>query len=567
MSDNAAIVLDYRRDGHAATGVLTAKLGDETLAVEKLDIARSTQRDAFAKQVAKDRPGIDRSAVAAELLRLAGEAARAPEPTTTATDELDVSCIVRPELFHVPDVSGFAIPTAMITGGKPVGRWLHYLRWADGRRERRELAESIKLPDGGRLWLHPLPAAPLPTAQPGWSTAGRLAWLEGAEVPSAATVFKRLCERFAYFLEFHGDTAGGDVAVLALWTLLSYCYPAWSVIPYLRIGGPLACGKTRGFELLRRLVFRGIQSSNMTAACLFRSLHETGGTLLLDEAERLRDRTPDAGELRSILLSGYKAGSPARRLEPAGDGRFIQRSFDVYGLKAIASIANLPEALASRCIPLTMFRAAATSPKPRRRIDRDMSGWASLRDDLHALALEHGLTWLQLAERADVCPEAMTGRAYELWQPLLALAAFAEQSGADGLLATLRRHALYVTELQTDDSTPDTDELLLRLLADDVTGGSSGNITPGELLRRARDREPSLFSKWSARGVSAALKRYKVPTKKRNGRKVYREVTVTQLCEIEAAYSIDLGLSTCPTCPTCPDPASEAATERASQGT
>jgi hypothetical protein len=39
----------------------------------------------------------------------------------------------------------------------------------------------------------------------------------------------------------------------------------------------------------------------MTAPTLFRTLHDTGGTLLLDEAERLRDRTPDAGELRSIL--------------------------------------------------------------------------------------------------------------------------------------------------------------------------------------------------------------------------------------------------------------------------
>jgi len=115
--------------------------------------------------------------------------------------------------------------------------------------------------------------------------------------------------------------------------------------------------------------------------------------LLLDEAEKLRDGTPDAGELRSILLSGYKRGSPAMRLEKVGDG-FKRIAFDVFGPKAVAGIAALPEALASRCIRLTMFRAGADSPKPRRRLDADPATWAALRDDLHALALEHGLTWL-----------------------------------------------------------------------------------------------------------------------------------------------------------------------------
>ena len=69
----------------------------------------------------------------------------------------------------------------------------------------------------------------------------------------------------------------------------------------------------------------------------------------------------------------------------------------------------------------------------RRRIDADPAGWQALRDDLHTLALEHGATWLELADREDVCP-AMTGRDYELWQPLLALASWVESHGAKGLL-------------------------------------------------------------------------------------------------------------------------------------
>ena len=40
----------------------------------------------------------------------------------------------------------------------------------------------------------------------------------------------------------------------------------------------------------------------------------------------------------------------------------------------------------------------------------------ALRDDLHALALEHGSVWLDLARRSDVCA-GLGGRHFELWQP------------------------------------------------------------------------------------------------------------------------------------------------------
>ena len=70
----------------------------------------------------------------------------------------------------------------------------------------------------------------------------------------------------------------------------------------------------------------------------------------------------------------------------------------MFGPKALACIAGLPPALASRAIPMTMFRSPPGSEKPRRRIDADPEGWQRLAIDLHALALEHGPTWLELPE-------------------------------------------------------------------------------------------------------------------------------------------------------------------------
>jgi hypothetical protein len=238
-----------------------------------------------------------------------------------------------------------------------------------------------------------------------------------------------------------------------------------------------------------------------------------------------------------MLLAGYKRGGQAVRLEPMGDS-FRTVSFDVYGPKALACIAGLPGPLQSRCIPLTMFRAAPGSPKPRKRIDEDPPGWQGLRDDLHALALENGPTWLELARRDNACP-SMSGRDHELWQPLLAIADWLESCGMQGLLRLVREHALNTIDASQDDQLPDQDEALLRALTDQVRLGLVPQ--PKDVLEKAREMEPQLFATWSARGVSTVLKRYGIATHKSNGRKVYGRVSLDHLRRIQNSYRFDLG--------------------------
>ena len=158
----------------------------------------------------------------------------------------------------------------------------------------------------------------------------------------------------AYFIDLPQEHAPGISATLTLWVVLTYCYLAWDAVPYLYVGGPLGSGKSRVFEILARLVFRPLGSSSMSGPALFRTLHSQGGTLLLDEAERLKQtQDPGTGEIVAMLLAGYKRGGQATRLEPVGE-TFKMVNFDVYGPKAMACIAALPPALASRAIGLTM---------------------------------------------------------------------------------------------------------------------------------------------------------------------------------------------------------------------
>jgi hypothetical protein len=257
--------------------------------------------------------------------------------------------------------------------------------------------------------------------------------------------------------------------------MLSYVFPAWPAVPYLFVGGPLGSGKSRVFEILSRLVFRPLASSNMTAPALFRTLYNQGGVLLLDEAERLKQtNSPDAQELLSMLLAGYKRGGRATRLESVGDA-FKSVEFDVHGPKALACIAGLPPALASRCIRVMMFRAAAGSEKPRRQIDADPTVWQRLRDDLHALALEHGPVWTELASKADVCP-MMSGRDFELWQPILALAKWLESFGVEGLWDVVWDYAREALGESHEDAAPDVDVLILRALVDLIRDGQALQI-------------------------------------------------------------------------------------------
>jgi len=521
-------------------GLLIVQQGNKVLHSDRIDIAKAKDRTAFLNKLKKLCLSIDTDTLRESMLEEVKKAsAEKVKPDSESPTELDISRIVRPSLFHVPEVSGLLIPVARLNEENEVeGGWMLCIQWADGRRQYLNLGEYLELNDDLKLWFHPIPWPPLPNTLPRWSREGRAKWLDGY-VPQIELIFKRLCERFAYFLEFPIDEAIGVTATLALWTILTYVYPIFSAVPYLSIGGPLGSGKSRIYEVLSLVILNPLHSSNLTAPCLFRTLHAQGGILLLDEAERLRDKTPDAGEIRSVLLSGYKRGAQAHRLEKVKDS-FVPVAFDVYGPKAIAGISGLPAALASRCVKIMMFRAGKHSPKPKRRIDPNAKIWSDLRDDLHAMALTMGASFIRIAAWQSPCKD-LNGRDLEVWQPLLAMAKLVEEAGATGLLEIVEKHALRCIQSVNEDVVPESDEILLRLLSGKVEDSQQG-ITAGELLIAAVNDAPAVFSRYSARGVSAILNRYGIKSH-RSGGKRYFCPTHSQWQAIEESYEIDLGFT------------------------
>lgn len=546
MSDE--LQLKFTPSGKSGRGTMTVYLRDSVVFIDTLNLSEFKSRDRFITELQAACPGVSPDIVKAELMKQGAEllsqgSNRPNEVAASAIGEVDVTNVVCPERFILPEVSGISVPILSDLGGSVTGRWRIYLQWSDGRREVRDLGPYLDVPSG-RVWMSPDPAPPsAATAQNlgGWSAASRRDWLAGVEVPDPATVYQRLVESFMHFIDLPPEYAAGTCATIVLWTMLTYVYPAWPAVPYLHVTGPTGSGKSRLFDFLARTTFRPLSSSNLTGPALFRTLNDRGGCVLFDEAERLKQtHSPDVGELNSMLLAGYRRGGQATRLEAVGD-KFQTVSFDVFGPKALACIAGLPTALATRCIPVAMFRAPPGSEKPRRRIDADPKLWQGLRDDLHWVALAHGPTWRELAEQAEVCP-AMSGRDFELWQPLLALASWIESYGVDGLHEVVLQHAQQMNSEYQDDHIAEADEVLLLILAEAYR--EARWVTPGEVLDEAKKRDLQTFVNWHPKAVALRFKSYGIPQPKKVGsRREYRALNDAMFQRIQKSYGIALGLS------------------------
>ena len=579
---------------------VTLQEGGKILDADVVNPLHASQRRRVAKQLAQRAgdvglvEGIE--AALLEGLRLIqeaeGAAAAAAEAQAAEEEQLvDAGLpIVRPDLFIDAAGCGMSLPEMAIRSGQASGRWRLYVRWGNGQRASALLARCLQGPAGQRLWVHPWPPPPTLPLVPAWSEASRGRFLEGAQPPSAREVFEMIYGAMGEYLDMGEERDEGaegrrdegsetsaapsslrpsvppslrpsvpsslcpsapsslrpsvpsslssQLSTLALWTMLTYCFPAWEAVPYLHVSGPAGSGKTRVFELLSRMALRPIVSSNLSAPALFRTLHEKGGTLLLDEADWLGEGSPEVAELRSILLAGYKRGGRATRLESVGEGGFQMAEFLVFGPKAVACIAGLPGPLLSRCIPFPMLRSAPDSPKPRKRLDEVPQRWQQIRDALHELALgSMGPAAIELAKRADLC--SLSGRHHELWQPILALAEWVDPGGA--LRARLEEHAKSLIVRSQEELVADEEQALLRALCELVIDGKTP--TTKEVLEKARRCDERMFKKWTASAAAAVFRRYGFMTTRTETRREYRNVTIEQFKAIERSYGFELNTS------------------------
>ena len=259
----------------------------------------------------------------------------------------------------------------------------------------------------------------------------------------------------AFFNEFL-ILPNGMAFVLALWAIATHTFDTFDCFPYLGVTSPTKrCGKTGVAEILELLCARALLSVNVSEAALFRSIEAEQPTVIIDEAESLRNKNSERAQyLLSLLQSGFRKGAFVIRCD---EKNHDVRKFPVYCPKAVLAIGNLPDTLRDRSILVSMRRRLKGEhvDRFRRRAAAEramgirilMNGWLRAHAEKIAAYRKQKLDFLQ-------------DREADIWEPIFATASVAVPERLKELEQISLQLSSEKNKLDVDDSRG------IRLLAD-----------------------------------------------------------------------------------------------------
>lgn len=318
---------------------------------------------------------------------------------------------------------------------------------------------------------------PYPDLAGRWADEDLRAFLAGGGAPGFSEILALTINALDQAMEFSRPE---HRALIATWGLATYFFPTFLSFPRLNFSGERESGKSKALTLLRATAFNALLMLNPTPAVLYRLVHEFKPTLLIDEVEGLNKE--DGREVLAIINSGYKAGGSVPRCE----GERIRRVelFLVYSPLALAAIQPLNPVTEDRTIPLVLQRGT-----DRRRLNTEVDPaapvFARIRAGGYCLLLSR---WREVREayQTVALPVWLNSRARELWRPLLAVAAVADQE--NGLILTPDLLALARQHVEDRESVSAEGEALLAVLAEQLGNAERVVVRPRDLRETLRER-------------------------------------------------------------------------------
>lgn len=309
------------------------------------------------------------------------------------------------------------------------------------------------------------------------------------------------------------ETADATVA----WVLHTHALDAFDTTPRLAALSPEpGSGKTRLLEVMEPLVPNAMQTFNVSASVLFRSMtleDEEGNslrpTILLDEADTIFGvrAAKDHEDLRATINAGYRRGATSLRVSMVGKSAQIE-TFPAFAAVAIAGLDDLPDTIMTRAVVVRMRRRSTdevVAPyRPRT--------YAMEAQSLHARCVKFARdNYTHLQRILTDLPTGIEDRAADIWEPLILVG---DAAGGEWSQRVRNAACTLVGQSRTTGET-----LGIRLLADLRTVfAAEAHMATTAILDALNTLEDSPWGDLrgkplDARGLSQRLRRYGVASK------------------------------------------------------
>jgi hypothetical protein len=281
-----------------------------------------------------------------------------------------------------------------------------------------------------------------------------------------------------------------QLTACVLWVLHTHSFGATDTTPYLMVvSAQPQSGKTLLLEVLELLVPRPMLTSGVSQPALFRAIQAERPTILLDEADAVFGSSSEQTEpLRGLLNSGNRRNGSVSRCVKS-NGEWETGKFSTFAAKCVGGIdkGRFPDTLISRSVVVRTKRK-----KPAERVEkfryRDASNQAA---QIRELAEQWGRQVMDaLITARPESPSALSDRAADAWEPLLAI--------ADLLGGTWPEDAreAAMTLHQAQERLEDSVQLLLLRATRDVFEQAEDKLPSEELCRRLNKLPDVPWNSW-----------------------------------------------------------------------
>jgi hypothetical protein len=201
----------------------------------------------------------------------------------------------------------------------------------------------------------------------------------------------------------------------ALWILHSWAFDACNISPFLYLTSPeKRCGKSLNLDVIRLLVPKPLSASNCTGSVMFRAIETWRPTLVLDEADTFLKNSDD---LAGILNASHRK-TGAFVLRAVGENH-EPREFSVWCPKVIAGIGKQRDTFEDRSIKIQMRRKTKDEVVERLDYTKLEKELVPVKRKCHRWANDN---MEKLRDSSPIVLEGLNDRAFDNWQPLLAIA-------------------------------------------------------------------------------------------------------------------------------------------------